>query len=364
LSRVTAAAPVLPGLVLAALLALLSHGAVAALTSGVLPFDLPWKKAPIPPVLVAIVLGLVIRNAVGLPAAYQEGLRFGMQRVLRIGVALLGLRLGLGAVGSLGLIALPVVVATITTALVIVNLVTRAMGLPQRLGVLIAVGTAICGNSAIVATAPAIDAEEDEISYAVGCVTLFGLIALLTYPFLAHLGFSADPRLAGVFLGTAIHDTAQVIGAGMLYVQQYAQPEALDAATVTKLLRNTFMVAVIPGMALLHRHRLGEHGVGAKGRPHFTQAVPLFVLGFLGFVALRTLGDATLGAESMVWSAGVGLGSTLSSWCLTIAMAAVGLGTDLRKLRGLGLKPLAVGFAAAAAVGAMSAGLLNVLPTG
>src|SRR5205823_10509226 len=178
------------------------------------------------------------------------------------GIVLLGLRLSLGAVGLYGLAALPVIVACIATAVVVVTWLGRALGLPRRLGALIAVGTSICGVSAIVATAAAIRAEDEEVSYAVACVTLFGLVALFCYPFFAHWAFAGDPQLAGVFLGTAIHDTAQVAGAGLIYQQQFDAPDALTAATVTKLVRNTCMAAVIPLMAVLYARSAGA----GKGR--------------------------------------------------------------------------------------------------
>src|SRR5262249_47541323 len=149
-------------------------------------------------------------------------------------------------------------------------------------GTLIAVGTSICGVSAIVATGPVIDAEEDEISYSVACITLFGMLALFLYPFLAHLIFAGDARLAGLFLGTSIHDTAQVAGAGLIYQQQFHAPEALNAATVIKLVRNLCMAGVIPLMAVLYRRSTGT----SAGRQPWHQVVPLFVL---GFVALATL---------------------------------------------------------------------------
>ena len=116
---------------------------------------------------------------------------------------------------------MPIIAGCITTALILVTWVNRALGLPRRLGSLIAVGTSICGVSAIVATAPVVEAEEDEVSYAVACITLFGLVALFCYPLLAHTLFRGDARMAGLFLGTSIHDTAQVAGAGLMYPQQY-----------------------------------------------------------------------------------------------------------------------------------------------
>jgi uncharacterized integral membrane protein (TIGR00698 family) len=345
----------MPGLTLAGLLA-----AVGSRVAGSLGDALGIAGAPISPILVAILLGLAIRNTVGLPSVFELGLHLCLKRLLRLGVALLGIRLSLGAVGAIGWGALPIVVASIVTGLVFVTWVGKRVGLPPRLATLIAVGTAICGNTAIVATGPVIGADEDETSYAVGCITAFGLLALVVHPFIAHGLFGGDPRLAGYFLGTAIHDTAQVAGAGLLYVQQFGTPETLDVATVTKLLRNVFMVAVIPLMAVLHQRGRPE---GSGATLALRDAVPFFVLGFVGMALLRTLGDVgeapfggLLSRES--WQSVIDFTSDASSWLLAIAMAAVGLGTHLGRLRKLGTKPLLVGLIAALTVGSVSAGLL------
>jgi len=345
----------LPGAGLAALLAWIGAG----LAEGIA--DTLGLAGALSPILMAILLGLAIRNTLGLPAVFEAGLHLALKRLLRIGVALLGIRLSLGAVGAIGWSALPIVVASIGTALLLVTWVGRRVGLPVRLATLIAVGTAICGNTAIVATAPAIDASDDETSYAVGCITAFGLLALIVHPFIAHALFGGDARLAGHFLGTAIHDTAQVAGAGLLYVQQYGAHEALDVATVTKLLRNLFMVAVIPLMALLHHRGRPETGVP---RPKWQEAVPVFVFGFVAMTLLRTVGDAG-GAEPFggllsagQWERVISGVSSVSTWLLAIAMAAVGLGTHLGRLRKLGLRPLLVGLVAALTVGTVSGTLL------
>jgi uncharacterized integral membrane protein (TIGR00698 family) len=345
----------LPGVVVAAALAW--SGGLAAESFGTRV--LGYERSPIGAVTAAIVLGLAIRNAIGLPAVYEAGLQLCARRVLRIGVALLGFRLSLGAVGAIGLAALPVVAGCIVAALVLVSLVARALALPSRLGTLVAAGTAICGNTAVVAVGTAIRADDDEISYAVGCVTLFGLLALLTYPHLAHALFAGDPKLAGMFLGTAIHDTAQVAGAGMVYAEQYASALALDTATVTKLVRNLFLVVVVPGLAVLHGRSAGA------GRVQLRSAIPLFVAGFVALSLLRTLGD--LGERPFgvlprdAWQALEHGLSLAANACLAVAMAAVGLGTSLARLRSLGLRPLVAGLSAALCVGAVSWALLEAL---
>jgi uncharacterized integral membrane protein (TIGR00698 family) len=351
------AGAVLPGLVLAVSLALL--GDLVARWFGV--SVLGFEKSPVSAILVAILLGLLVRNGIGLPGVYDAGLRLSLQRILRIGVALLGIRLSLAAAGTIGLAALPVVAACIASALLLVTWLSRRVGLPGRLGILIAVGTSICGNTAIVATGPVIHADEDEMSYAVGCITVFGLVALVAYPFVAHTIF-AEPHLAGLFLGTAIHDTAQVAGAGLMYLQLYDTAAALDTATVTKLVRNLFMLAVIPLMAAVYNRGEGRE---RAAKTKFTQLVPLFVFGFIGMTVLRTvgdIGDQPFGFLSQAsWEGWVATVSSTANWCLAIAMAAVGLGTSFSRLGKLGLRPLAIGLIAAVLVGGVSIAMIHLL---
>ena len=348
-----------PGLLLAGALAQTGHLISGAMGGGLLGVE----SSPVSPILIAILLGLLIRNTIGLPQIFEHGLDLSIKRILRLGVALLGIKLSVFAVGGIGLSALPIVVACIGSALLVTGLATRLLALPMRLGTLVAVGTAICGNTAIVATAPVIGASDDETSYAVGTITLFGLLALFFYPFVAHFLFGADALLSGIFLGTAIHDTAQVAGAGLLYDQQFSAPYALEAATVTKLLRNTFMILVIPLAAIAYRR---EENSSSAVRLGIRKIVPFFVIGFVLMAGLRTwgdLGEAPLGGllTAEQWEAVIAGVSDLSVVFLTVAMAAVGLGTHLARLKVLGFRPLAVGFMAALAVGAVSALLLGLL---
>ncbi len=239
------------------------------------------------------------------------------------------------------------------------------LGLPPRLGILIAVGTSICGASAIVATGPAIDAEEDEVSYAVACITLFGMIALFTYPFLSHWLFAADPRQVGLFLGTAIHDTSQVVGAGLMYEQHYAAPEVLKIAATTKLVRNVCMGAVIPLMAILYHRRFAASDGQGAGRLKWHQWIPLFVIAFVLLAAVRSIGDTGSQAfgfiDHTLWKDFLAEAKVLSIACLTVAMAAIGLGTSIAQLRTLGWKPICVGLTAALLVGGVAMALIKLI---
>ncbi len=363
----------LPGLGLAAAVA----AAATVLSVWVGNGLLGYEESPISAILLAVFLGLVVRNTVGPAPAFVSrfgpGLEACARPILRTGVALLGIRLSLASVAAIGVVAVPIVVGCIATALLLVIALGRWLRLPPRLAWLIAAGTSICGITAIVAVAPVIEADETETSYAVATIALFGMLALFTYPFLAHLLFD-DPAHAGLFLGTSIHDTSQVVGAGLAYQSQYAAPMALETAVVTKLLRNLSMVAVIPLIGFLHGRGArgrggpdgpdGADGSGEAGGVDGT-GVPLFVLGFLAMAVLRTVGDLSDPAlgfiPAAVWEAGVESIQAAAEIALLLAMAAVGLKTSLRTLRVLGLRPLAAGLAAAGVVGVVSVSLIRLL---
>jgi len=190
--------------------------------------------SPISGVPVAIVLGLALRNLLPLPANLAPGLKFCTTTLLRLGIVLVGIKLSVVEMARLGVAGVPVVLVAISTGLVFGTWFNRLPGLPPRLGTLIAAGTSICGVTAIVSTAPAIEADEREVAYAVANVVAFGLFGMLVYPYLAHALLPGSAAI-GLFLGTAVHDTSQVVGAALTYRQIYADDAVLRVATVTKL---------------------------------------------------------------------------------------------------------------------------------
>ena len=327
-------------------------------------------SSPVSGVPVAIVLGLLLSNLVTLPEALSPGLKFATTTILRAGIVFVGIRLSLFDVLKLGLAGLPVVVAAIVTGLVFVTWFNRKLGLPPRLGTLVAAGTSICGVTAIVSTAPAIDADEREVAYAVANVVAFGLFGMLAYPYLAH-ALLARSETIGLFLGTAVHDTSQVVGAALTYKQLYADDVVLRTATVTKLTRNIFLAVVIPLLTWMHARADGgmsrAHRSSGPASSSWTRYIPGFVLGFLGMAVVRSVGDAMIGRSGTAygvvdpqgWLAVTGfIGDTLASRVLLgTAMAAVGLSTSVAVFKGVGLKPFAVGFAGAVAVGAVGMGM-------
>ena len=319
-------------------------------------------SSPVSGVPVAIVLGLLLRNTLPLPPWLTPGLKFATTTILRAGIVLVGIRLSLFDVLKLGIAGLPVVLAAIATGLFFVTWFNKKLGLPPRLGTLIAAGTSICGVTAIVSVAPAIEADEREVAYAVANVVAFGLFGMLFYPYLAHAVLGSSETI-GLFLGTAVHDTSQVVGAALTYKQVYGDDVVLRVATVTKLTRNIFLAAVIPFLTWQHL-RSTQSAIGAARKQLSWQSlVPGFVIGFLAMAVMRSIGDATLGSRGAafgVWDAGAWASITkqlgdywASQILLGTAMAAVGLNTNFAVFKGVGLKPFAVGMAGALAVGSV-----------
>lgn len=308
------------------------------------------------PVLCAVLIGALWRNTLGVTTRLESGLEWVATFVLRAGIALVGLRLTFMTVGTVGLYALPVVIVCMTTALLSARAVARRFGLSLTLGRLIAVGTAVCGCTAVMAVGPVINARKEEMGYAVGCVVFFGLLAMLIYPWIAHAWLGGTPMAAGIFLGTAIHDTSQVIGAGLIYSQQFDSPLALAAATTAKLLRNLSMVVLIPWFAFQAAAVPGQAARARYPGLSMHRLVPTFVWYFLGFVAVRTIGDMSLlnGPGAELFSSFVATGTKISEFCLVAGMAAVGLGIRFESFSGIGWRPMGAALIVALSIGAVS----------
>ncbi len=316
-------------------------------------------------ITMTIVLGLIVRNLLSVPETFRPGVSFCLRKLLRLGIIMMGIRLSIFDAALIGAWGIPIAVVAIGTGLVVTTFFTRLIRLPDRLGTLIAVGTAICGNSAIVATAPAIGAKDEEVAYAVANITVFGIVAMFFYPYIAHYLFGGNPVMAGLFQGTAIHDTSQVTGAGLIYDQTFSvntKPSAADVAVVTKLVRNIFMVLVIPLMAVIYARRMASQGKAGGPVASITSLFPYFILGFLALAAIRSIGDAGLGRSGLavgLWASGdwQSITSGIANWAgyvLAAAVAGIGLGTGFDTLKGLGIKPFFVGLLAAAVVGVTS----------
>lgn len=324
-------------------------------------------------ILMVILIGIIIKNTVKIPAIFNPGINFCVRKLLRLGIIMLGIRLSFLDVLRIGAWGIPIVLVCILVGILVTVYFGRLLKVPERLATLIAVGTGICGASAIVATAPGIEAKDEEVTYAIANITIFGILAMALYPFLAHTIFNNDMTMTGLFLGTAIHETSQVTGAGMIYNQTFnitQFPSTLDIAVVTKLVRNVMMVIVIPVMSFVYARRTGAFaGTGGNRVKKALQLFPLFIIGFLLLAVVRSIGDAGIqggGPAFGIWSSDAwkSMTDTIKDWAgyiLAAAMAGVGLSTSFKSMKGLGIKPFYVGFFAAIMVGIVAVIMVSVL---
>ena len=231
--------------------------------------------------------------------------------------------------------------------LIVIKLLIKKLKIPTRMAYLISIGSTVCGTTAIMATAPVIKANKNEVSYAIANITLFGILSMLIYPYFANFYFDGEPLLVGLFLGTSIHETSQVAAAGLIYEQQFNSPETLNVATVTKLIRNTFLIIMIPLFAFLY-----NRGQTKEKNYSILSIFPYFVLGFVGMIILRNIGDQFFINNSHEnWIDTINIIKLFSKIFLTMAMAAIGLSTNLKEIKTMGYKPFVVGFIAMVTVG-------------
>jgi uncharacterized integral membrane protein (TIGR00698 family) len=313
----------------AGLVAAVAVAVAARVATGFLP-------AIVAEVTIAILIGIVIATIAGPRIApLTLGLAFASQRILRLGIILLGARLSLGEIARIGLPATGVIVITMTVSFAIVLLVSRFVQVDGRLAILIAVGSAVCGNTAIVATAPVIGARARDVAYAVATITLFGTLAVFLYPIVGRALALPQPTF-GLWSGVAVHDTSQVIATSAAY-----GPQALDVATVVKLIRNALMapllVLIATGWAARGPDALGSARRGVRG------SVPLFVLGFLALAGLRTIGVLDVQQAASL--------DLIARSLILVALAAVGMSIRVGELRETSWRPLAIGFSVALLVG-------------
>ncbi len=334
---------VIPGIILAFVLYTLSQG-----FNNIIGIELlGYNKSPISTAMIAILLGIFFGNIFKVRDSFQKGLDFTREYILKLGIICLGIQLKPFEFLDFGKIAIPLIIICIISVLIVIKLLIKKLKIPTRMAYLISIGSTVCGTTAIMATAPVIKANKSEISYAIANITLFGILSMLLYPYFSNFYFDGEPLLIGLFLGTSIHETSQVAAAGLIYEQQFNSPETLNIATVTKLIRNTFLIIMIPLFAFLY-----NRGHKRKKSYSILTIFPYFVLGFVGMIILRNIGDQVLAFNhNDNWNEVIDLIKFFSKIFLTMAMAAIGLSTNLKDIKQMGYKPFIVGFIAMLTVG-------------
>jgi len=298
-------------------------------------------------VLWAILFGLVIANTVGVAQVFRPGIAT-YELWLKTGIVLLGARFLLGDVLKLGGISLGLVAIELAVAIALMTVLGRAFKLKPKLTSLLAVGSSICGVSAIIAAQGAIEADDEDATFAIAAILALGAFGLFTYPVVGRLLHMSDHAF-GVWAGLAVDNTAEAVAAGALY-----SDAAGKVAVLTKSTRNAMIGFVVLGYALYWASRGQAHEVVNKAA-FVWQKFPKFVLGFLFISLLATLG--------VFHKAQIGSIANLSRWAFLLTFAGVGLKTDFRELRKQGLRPFVVGALAELFITIVTLGLVLAAST-
>jgi uncharacterized integral membrane protein (TIGR00698 family) len=295
-------------------------------------------------VLWAIVFGLVISNTIGLPRMCEAGVDT-YEFWLKTGIVLLGVRFVLGDIARLGGLSLACVILELAVSIAVMTSLGRACGLSAKLTSLLSIGASICGVSAIIAAKGAIEADDEDASYAIAAILALGAVSLAVFPIIGHaLGMS--DHAYGLWVGLAVDNTAEATAAGALY-----SDAAGRFAVLAKTTRNATIGFVVLAYALYWARRGQASGVANKWS-FVWQKFPKFVLGFL---AISTL--ATIGAFSKPQTADL---ANLSRWAFLFSFAGIGLRTNLRALLNQGWRPLAVGVIGECTIAALTLGMVLV----
>ncbi len=290
--------------------------------------------------VIAILLGMVVGMLLKQRAPFAAGIQFTSKKILQWAVILLGFGLNLNVVLQTGAQSLPIILSTITTSLVIAYVLCRVLHIPGKISTLVGVGSSICGGSAIAATAPVIDADDEEVAQAISVIFFFNVLAALLFPLLGTvLGFSTSSGDAfGIFAGTAVNDTSSVTAAASTWDSMWSLgTQTLDKAVTVKLTRTLAIIPITLALAFFRMKGLSGEAGGKTVR--IRQVFPMFILYFVA-ASLITTAAMALGADASIFAPF----KSCSKFLIILAMAAIGLNTNPVKLVKTGGKPLLLGF--------------------
>ena len=299
--------------------------------------------------VIAIVAGMVTTVFWKDKNSFAPGITFTSKKILQWAVVFLGFGMDLGVVFQTGKQSLPIIVCTITTSLVLSFVLHKAMDIPSKISTLVGVGSSICGGSAIAATAPVIDADDEEVAQAISVIFFFNVLAAILFPIFGQMiGFDTTSGEAfGIFAGTAVNDTSSVTAAASTWDSMWGLgSQTLDKAVTVKLTRTLAIIPITLVLAFLRTRKASENG---ENKVSMKQIFPFFILYFIAASVITTVAVQS-GISANVFAPV----KELSKFFIVLAMAAIGLNTDIVKLVKTGGKPLVMGACCWAGITAVS----------
>lgn len=307
-----------------------------AIISNYLGGLLPVIGGPVFAILIGMVITLFLKDK----SKIQSGIAYTSKKILQYAVILLGFGLNLGSILKTGAESLPIIISTISISLIIALVLFKLLKIPSKIAILIGVGSSICGGSAIAATAPVIDANDEEIAQSISVIFMFNIIAALIFPTLGSLIGLGDNGF-GLFAGTAINDTSSVTAAATAWDGIHGS-NTLDIATIVKLTRT---LAIIPITLVLAFWQARKQSSNASGKFSIRKIFPFFIIYFVLASIITTVFYAIFpfGTINEYGTLAFGFLKNLSKFFIIMAMAAIGINTDIVKLIKSGKKPILLG---------------------
>ena len=307
---------------------------VLAIPSWLLGRAFPVIGGPVFAILMGMILSLILRDR----TRYQAGIAFTSKKILQYAVILLGFGLNLSEIAKVGAQSLPIICTTITVSLLIAFFLRKLLSMPSNISVLVGVGSSICGGSAIAATAPVIGADDEEIAQSISVIFLFNILAALLFPTLGGaMGMSYEGF--GLFAGTAINDTSSVTAAASTWDTLHGTNGAvLEYATIVKLTRTLAIIPITLALAFWRTWQAKRGGSASSGSFDIKKVFPFFILFFVLASVITTV-STMAGVDAALFQPF----KELSKFFIILAMAAIGINTDLVKLIKTGGKPIFMG---------------------
>ncbi len=296
------------------------------------------------PIALAMTLGIAVRATWGLPAQARCGTTFASRKLLRLAIVLLGLQITAAHLVQVGAGGVAIICASMVATFAFTIWLGRLLKVDGPMAQLIAAGTSICGASAILAANTVASAKDEDVSYAIGCITLFGSIAIFAYPLIA-LAIGLDARAFGLWAGASIHEVAQVVAAAF-----QLGPDAGELGTIAKLVRVMLLIPMIAAMGFFALRRVtGTAASTAQERPTF----PYFILGFFALAALNSADAVPTVVRS--WA------PVLTTFLFCVSLAAMGLEVCIRQLIGRGWRPFLLAALASVFIASISLAAIKAL---
>lgn len=314
--------------------------------------------APVIAIIVGMILSLIIKKK----DAFTYGIAFTSKKILQYAVILLGFGLNLATIGKVGLTSLPIIISTIATSLIVAFAMYKLLKVPSKTATLIGVGSSICGGSAIAATAPVIDADDEEIAQSISVIFLFNVIAALIFPTLGGFLGMTDNGFA-LFAGTAVNDTSSVTAAASTWDSMHGTGSmVLDSATIVKLTRTLAIIPITLVLAFVRMRKEKSGNTGSKTKVSLKKIFPMFILYFVLASVITTIATSVLTGQALDVANNIfGFLKQLSKFFIVMAMAAIGLNTNIVKLVKTGGKPILLGFTCWVAITGVSILMQHVL---